>query len=843
MKNLIATALLIAATFPVAAAEFQLVPATGEGPANIAMAGKPSGTPPIARAKPGDQLLMDLEHLETSMAIDRVERHASGNVSISGPVTGGKRATLTVTSNGTLIGQVEAAGSRFVLTPAETETLVERHVAEAPPVIDDAAKKPERIDPLPSKAKLESDGQIDLLVAYTPSFAGLYRTHDEMLATIENQVARTNDVFANTGTDVRVRMVGHLMTTAEYPAEEDLILHALAPSSSKYDFDAYSVVDDARAKLDADVVVLYRKFNEGEPFCGLAFSGATEHSWRWGFLTAGHPARCYDNTLAHELGHLMGAGHEAVDDISARTSYAFGHVFAPGVRPGQTIMAARPNTTRVPQFSDPDAVCVGFACGSATANMRRLINETHHALASFSDGGLAIDHTNIVDGKVNRGQVIQGAFDFQRTPGSAARVELVRGEELVLVLEDLMPLEGESLYSFGITVPHDAPIGSGYQLRFTPLARPDLAFTSETFEITATAPVADFVNPWPDYGNSLFLMATMTTMGEQGEAYFSIFDSHGVKVMDTHRGDVHTAFGQWPFLTTYVYRLDCETRYQVALTVETPSGTSTSPKFEAHTGPCGASLPADVTAAVDSVTTSSAAISVASTDAESRHVVWGPSPTKLQAKVSLDRDASAAVLPGLTCGSTYYYRPVAVKTGMSLAGDLSSFTTEACAESTVVLSASAIEVDERSGVAAITAKRIGDLREPALVEYTTVAGTADESDFQHILGRLRWRAGEGHEKTVYVRIWSDDVEEQDESFLIALTGLQNANLPETNAIVTIKASTGGTGNGSTPGGEDTGGPGGGSPVGDTRGGGGGSLSVIGLLLLGAARRMTGARRQ
>jgi peptidyl-Asp metalloendopeptidase len=95
-----------------------------------------------------------------------------------------------------------------------------------------------------------------------------------------------------------------------------------------------------------------------------------------------------DYTLAHEVGHLFGGGHENDNSVS---SYAHGKRFDvhnwPSVRRYSTLMHTWPsgaNYSRVTRFSNPNVTFEGVSTGDeATANVTRKINERMATVADF----------------------------------------------------------------------------------------------------------------------------------------------------------------------------------------------------------------------------------------------------------------------------------------------------------------------------------------------------------------------------------------------------------------------------------------------------------------------------
>jgi hypothetical protein len=177
---------------------------------------------------------------------------------------------------------------------------------------------------------------------------------------------------------------------------------------------AFNGLRSAREQYGADLVSLVRDFYEPEHGgCGIAFLlggglqgiGAGEG---WDELaysvvsdgidqgTDGKTYFCHDETLAHELGHNMGAAHDKAtamgddgkldnpDDYGA-TTYSFG--YKTGVAAGNfyTIMAYGDTGQAIYRiFSTPDSTyCGGHACGTSSEDNARTLRGTIPIVAGF----------------------------------------------------------------------------------------------------------------------------------------------------------------------------------------------------------------------------------------------------------------------------------------------------------------------------------------------------------------------------------------------------------------------------------------------------------------------------
>ncbi len=94
-------------------------------------------------------------------------------------------------------------------------------------------------------------------------------------------------------------------------------------------------------------------------------------------------------------------------------------------------------------------------------------------------------------------------------------------------------------------------------------------------------------------------------------------------------------------------------------------------------------------------------------------------------------------------------------------------------------------ISESAGVVNVTISRTGDLSVPGTLSYSTADGTATAgSDYAATSGTLTFGPGETS-KTFTVAIFSDSVNEPDETFLVSLSAVANAALDNREMEVTI----------------------------------------------------------
>ena len=152
-------------------------------------------------------------------------------------------------------------------------------------------------------------------------------------------------------------------------------------------------VHSLRQDYAADIVVLIIGATNGS--CGKSYSmiSPTHDQWEWAFSTI--PWNCLRSgtySFAHELGHIMGAGHQS-GTAGGVFAYSHGYVNAHPSRAGaprwRTVMAEETCTElggcpRVPYWSTPRLFINGDATGiSDEVDNHRALNEAAEIVANF----------------------------------------------------------------------------------------------------------------------------------------------------------------------------------------------------------------------------------------------------------------------------------------------------------------------------------------------------------------------------------------------------------------------------------------------------------------------------
>jgi peptidyl-Asp metalloendopeptidase len=220
------------------------------------------------------------------------------------------------------------------------------------PVQDSAQREYRRF-----KGAIEKSPVIDVLVLYTSAAGNYSADPDAITATINEAISDTNQSYVNSALSQRVRLVGK--QAVGYQEKSDIVRdwRALKGTSDPDLPEAHTL----RKSHSADIVVLITKAATENESCGQSSQMQMLSTSECEFAFAVVPVNCVTGThsFAHELGHLMGADHNAEMGTNS-PPFGYSHGYETPSKAWHTIMAS-PTVTctgeecppRAPHWSNP----------------------------------------------------------------------------------------------------------------------------------------------------------------------------------------------------------------------------------------------------------------------------------------------------------------------------------------------------------------------------------------------------------------------------------------------------------------------------------------------------------
>jgi hypothetical protein len=233
-----------------------------------------------------------------------------------------------------------------------------------------AAKDPAVHKPAPSGKAVV----IDVIVAYTRKAAGNYGDVKRELIDLAIEEANHSFRMSNLG-NIKLRLAHAYQTSYVEEGEHFQHLWRFADRGDGY----MDEIHGLRDKYRADVAVLIVDDPAG---CGLStrvYADAEE-----AFAVVHHECAAAAYSLAHEIGHIIGARHELALDKNM-TPFPYGHGFVNGSkwRDIMSYKASCGGCPRLPVWSSPNVLVKGEAAGTADLDNARVISEQGARVAAF----------------------------------------------------------------------------------------------------------------------------------------------------------------------------------------------------------------------------------------------------------------------------------------------------------------------------------------------------------------------------------------------------------------------------------------------------------------------------
>jgi peptidyl-Asp metalloendopeptidase len=215
---------------------------------------------------------------------------------------------------------------------------------------------------------------IDLMVLYTRDVAKHYiRDPEEMLAFAVDEI---NETFRNSGLgNISFRLVhSQLLDYEGNVGEQFNHLYRLVDGVNPFEN-----IKKLRNEKHADIVGLLIDNPNG---CGLSTRVGAESEEA--FFVVHHACATLTMSIAHEIGHILGARHDRlVDDNNAPFAYAHGYVNGTKWRTMMSYKEGCGGCPRIPYWSNPRIMYKGEPTGTNASDNARVILEQAERVSKF----------------------------------------------------------------------------------------------------------------------------------------------------------------------------------------------------------------------------------------------------------------------------------------------------------------------------------------------------------------------------------------------------------------------------------------------------------------------------
>ena len=236
---------------------------------------------------------------------------------------------------------------------------------------------PPDVKPFPDAERLELEAKkitIDLMMLYTKKAASRYiRDPADLIALA---VEQANETFRNSGLEnialrlVHTQMIDYDETGGEHFEHLYRIVDGVGP---------FKDVRKLRDEKRADLVGMIMDDASG---CGLStrVAAGSEEA----YFVVHHSCAAITITIAHEIGHILGARHDRrIDPSNAPFSYGHGFVNGNKWRTMMSYQESCQGCPRIPFWSNPRVKYNGEATGTNAEDNARVILEQAERVSNF----------------------------------------------------------------------------------------------------------------------------------------------------------------------------------------------------------------------------------------------------------------------------------------------------------------------------------------------------------------------------------------------------------------------------------------------------------------------------